>query len=488
MTAFALGLEGALEGVLILALPLRVGRTLATVGFRRKLDAFPRVAAGLRAGIAGALLLVALASLSAWAWRMLAATSAFALAVEAWRARPSFGRGRRLPPGSLTLVPLGPWVDVDYYQKQAERHGPVFKMSRLTDPQVCIVDLELGRDFLRRHDTALEVPPLPFERFVPGGFIRYLAPGPHRTRAAALRTAISPQVVAAGAASVCVVMRDAMLELARRSGSLDPRDAMETAVLRGSAALFFGFEPGSAASKRLEPLMRTLDYRRARHVTTADVERALRAALAEIDASAPGGFYGALAAADHAAARDESNRVNLLYVLNTSCADMVGLMTWVAHWLATHSEWLGRLRAEAEPTALGDRIVRETLRLSQSEYLVRRTTRALDLDGFVVPKGWIVRVCIREIHRSAGGFAEPLRFSPDRFLEPPGPNAFAPFGASRLNCLGEPMTLLFGRTLALEMARYDVLVVDDGPVELGAFHWQPSSRFRVSLTPHAGAP
>jgi hypothetical protein len=48
------------------------------------------------------------------------------------------------------------------------------------------------------------------------------------------------------------------------------------------------------------------------------------------------------------------------------------------------------------------------------------------------------------------------------------------------------MTLMFGRVLALELARaYDIALADDGPLELGSFHWQPSSRFRVRLTPLA---
>jgi hypothetical protein len=27
-----------------------------------------------------------------------------------WRSRPDYGAGRKLPPGSLTLLPLGPWL------------------------------------------------------------------------------------------------------------------------------------------------------------------------------------------------------------------------------------------------------------------------------------------------------------------------------------------------------------------------------------------
>lgn len=157
-------------------------------------------------------------------------------------------------------------------------------------------------------------------------------------------------------------------------------------------------------------------------------------------------------------------------------------------WLAAHPEWLGRLRASPEPAALAERIVRETLRLSQSEYIIRQATAPLSLDGFTIPRGWLVRVCIRDIHRRPESFAEPTQFRPDRVLDPPGPNLYAPFGASRISCLGEGVTLLFGRLLALELARgYDIVLAQDAPPELGAFHWQPGQAFRVRLVPLATA-
>jgi len=136
-----------------------------------------------------------------------------------------------------------------------------------------------------------------------------------------------------------------------------------------------------------------------------------------------------------------------------------------------------------DPGAMAERIVRETLRLSQSEYLLREAREPLEVGRFVIPRGYLVRVCIREIHRRSDVFPEATRFLPDRFLNPPGPQVYAPFGASRISCLGDGMTLMFGRLLVLELANYDVAVADDGPFELGSFHWQPSGRFRVRLTP-----
>lgn len=472
---------------MILALPVRVLRTLATRGLRRKLLVFPRVAATIVAAAASGLALLLLAARSATAWRALAGLCLATVVAEAWRARPGFGRAQRLPPGSLRLAPLAPWVDPEFYARQAGRFGPVFKMSHLVSPQVCIVDLEMARGFLRRHDAALAVPPLPFDRFVPGGFVRYMRPEPHRARSAALRAAISPAVVAAAEPEVRAEVRRALLELARRGAEVHPRAALEPMVLRASAFLFFGFAPGGEAFGRLEAVMRRIDYRRAIRTPPFALRRALGAGVALLEAEAPGGFLGALAAADPAAARDPGVLANLLYVLNTAAwSDVAGLLSWMTSWLAHEPGWLGRLRAADAPDAMAERIVRETLRLSQSEYIIRQAREPLDLGAFVVPKGWLVRVCIRDIHRQAAVFADPTRFDPDRFLTTPGLDAYAPFGASRISCLGESVALQFGRLLALELAHgYDVAVAADGPPELGPFHWQPSGRLRVRLTPRA---
>jgi cytochrome P450 len=127
--------------------------------------------------------------------------------------------------------------------------------------------------------------------------------------------------------------------------------------------------------------------------------------------------------------------------------------------------------------------VRETLRLEQSEYLIRRTTGEIKLAGFVIPKGWLVRVCVRESHRSAVAFKEPNMFNPDRFIHnQPSRAEYSPFGLSpKKGCLGEDVTMVIGRIFVNEVAQFDWNVVEDGPPEYRGFHWKPSSKLRVHL-------
>jgi cytochrome P450 len=166
--------------------------------------------------------------------------------------------------------------------------------------------------------------------------------------------------------------------------------------------------------------------------------------------------------------------------------------------LSDHPEWVARLREEAgtqaeATTGTGDslayRIVSETLRLEQSEYLYRETLEEISCGGFVIPKGWLVRICVRESHRSAVIFDSPDVFDPDRFLgRRYSRDEYSPFGASRIMCLGEGLTRTFGQILASEAAlAYDWSVVSDGPREFRRWHWKPSSRFSVAISPRTKA-
>src|SRR6185295_14952638 len=156
--------------------------------------------------------------------RILACLALVVLLAILWRARPGYGRTRSLPPGSLALAPLGPWVDHLDYQKRAERYGTVFKMSRFVEPMVCIVGLDTARSLLRNHDDDLIVPPLPFTRLIPRGFLRYMDSADHRPYAALFRTAFVASVVHDREAAIAQIFRRELRQLAEDSTARDDVD------------------------------------------------------------------------------------------------------------------------------------------------------------------------------------------------------------------------------------------------------------------------
>jgi cytochrome P450 len=156
----------------------------------------------------------------------------------------------------------------------------------------------------------------------------------------------------------------------------------------------------------------------------------------------------------------------------------------------THPGALDEVRSElrsSEPLKAGgaaDRIVRETLRLHQSEFLIRRTTAPVDWKGLRIPQGWHVRMCVAESHRVPESFERPDEFDPRRFLTQVSRSRYAPFGFAPHTCLGEHLARSIGRQLVAELARgYTVSALNVEPSEFNGFHWAPSSRMKLNLNP-----
>src|SRR6185436_13318553 len=108
-----------------------------------------------------------------------------------------------------------------------------------------------------------------------------------------------------------------------------------------------------------------------------------------------------------------------------------GIIAWTVQMLGTVPEWVRGVQTRTavpgdDPVA---RAVLEALRLGQSEYVYRRVQRPVAIDGFVVPSGWFLRVCVAESHRLDPPFARPQAFDPDRHLGRRFPaSELAPFG------------------------------------------------------------
>jgi len=481
-------------------------------------SAFPRVA------VRAICLLVAYAVFLAWlairhpiGLRFLAGPVALLIAYEVWRARPSYGRGRRLPPGSLVPLPLFPVMDDRAYLKEAARHGGVFKTSQLglggspnpcpvfswkqgvrahlglVHPMVCVVGLDRAIEALRRFDDVLTPPAVPFTRFIPGGFFRYMSGEPHRRYRQLFRIAFSGRVVKECEAEIVTEVRRALDHMAQEGSAAGARPDVFLGPMAATifARVFFGIASDSPALARLDALYRVLAVPRnapARAVRPALVEAMAIARASATRPDAPGSFLGELVRARADALDDRTVMANLVYMVHTTSKDVADLVAWILKLLSDHPVWIDRLRGDRSPDSdggLADRIVQETLRLAQSEYLYRKVPHDLEIGGFVVPKGWLLRLCIRESHRDPRVFDRPDAFDPDRFLRRTFTQAeYAPFGAFERSCLGIHLTVTVARLFVITLAReFDWTVVEDGPREFRGWHWAPSARFRIRVTP-----
>ena len=487
-------MEKAAE-VLILAIPvLQVMRVCCLRAFLRKLRAFPSICVQLFVFFVWyAAMVMAAVLYSPSALHILAGIALLLIALDRWRARSSYGRARGLPPGSLAIAPIGPWVDQADYLKRATRYGPVFKMNNFLQPMVCVVGLKSGAELLRNYDADLYVPPLPFAQYVPGGFIRYIAADEHRALAARLRAAISDAVIRDCEPAMALIAGGEIEQLAKDSTAIGvgvpPRPYLDRMVFAMFAEVFFGIDHRSEKFGELKRYYSMIHFSRAWKTWPWTVEQNLRQieALARAGSSVGRGysFLSELSRGQSASNLDDNSVRNLIYLLLTASTDVTGLMHWVLKMICDHPEWIQRLRHDPQPGGLAQRIVRETLRLEQSEYLMRQARRTIRWRGFVIPRGWFVRICVRESHHSGDVFQDPEKFDPERFLgeRAPASSEYSPMGMSQIACLGEQLTLTAGRILLTTLANhFELTPAANGPPEYGGFHWQPSSGFRVRLT------
>jgi cytochrome P450 len=442
----------------------------------------------------------------AWLLRGVSLAALGAVFALRWYSRETRGRALGWPPGSLQPLALAPWLDRDFFFAEHRRLGALFKTSLFFRPVVCMVGLSDGLDFFKRHEASLDSPPLPFGRFIPGGFLRHMPRDRHVATKAVFRDAIVYEVYTRLEPFVRTTIRDELVRSADASSAsnergVPPRRHIQRAVFVAWARIFFHVEPGTPEFARLKALYQIIDIRNPKHASDEKV----RVAIAEISellhqqletgrsaaGEPPRSFLDAMAKSRVESIDDPTVIGNLIYMMHTTWSDVSGLLQWVFRMLTEHSEWVERLRDAPEteppandgPPALATRVVMETLRLEQSEYLYRVTTRRIEHAGFVIPRGWLVRLCVRESHRDPAVFADPEEFNPDRFLDRSFTrHQYSPFGAGlRHDCLGAALTMMVGRLFVDALAKgFEWRTVADGPHEFSAWrHWRPSSSWRV---------
>lgn len=478
--------------LVLVALPLL--RTALDPGLRRRFHAFPPIQPLLPLALgAYAIGIIAAFAFAPMILRSAAIVAAGLIVYELTQRRTGFGRNRRLPPGSLEFFPMGPWRDPDFFRKRAALLGPVFKFRHLSRPAVAVVGLEHIAALLQSHSADLSSPPAPFNAIVPGGFVRYLRGSQHLDTAVMLRSAMSRSVVEQCSDDITAEARVAIESIA--GDAHDCSRQVDQMVLHAMMRCFLGLRRGPDLDRFTE-LYLTSDYRSLAKTGKGRARQAMREIISEMQKLSkrndlPDSFLSELAKAHPQALGSDAMMGSFAYALHTARIDLAGLMVWVLAVIGENPQWIPALRAECasnpgadEVGGLADRIIRETLRMRQSEFIIRRARKDIDWNGFLIPEGWHVRLCVAESHRSPDAFDEPERFDPDRFLTTPSRSRYAPLGFAPHLCPGEHLTRWIGRKLVVELARgHEIRASGVQPWEFSGFHWRPNAAMKVTLSP-----
>jgi cytochrome P450 len=454
-----------------------------------------------------------------WPWfRHLAAVGLGLIMTAAWmRSRPSHGRLRRLPPGSLGIgASLDALDNQRFYLDQAERFGPVFKTSEFGYPVICVIGLSRIRTILAENPTAFAGTRFtrPYNQWIPRGVIRYMDRGTHQEYAPRFRSMYGSLELAQAAPVLRNIYRRHLDRLVadteRRPEGVPVHGYVRRAMLEAIGYVLYGLAPGDPRTDLLERCMPLLNgpFRRKRGwqgATTAamDCFRDVMKEQLSVGDLGRDGFRPALrilidARAD--ALEDPTIAGNFVLVSQIAYGDLTGLHMWIFKKLCDHPDALERLRsghrvevatgAEPDPAV---RIVKETLRMEQSEFLFRFVTRTFEFQGMRIPAGSRMRFCIHESHRDPDTFPDPDRFDPDRFARRTfSRDEYAPFGLDAHGCMGSQIAHFLGGMFVGELASYDWRVGHDGPAEMAGNrhreHWRPNPALRVTMSSRRGAP
>lgn len=465
--------------------------------------------------ILAALAIYALLIITAWhsfPWTLpwAAAFAAIPTIFFWWRARPGYGVRKGLPTGSLSMVgSLSSIQDPAFYQVRGDDSGGVFKMSQFHRPTFCVTSIEKGFDLIRNNENKLSPAPMPFDRFIPNRFIRFMNGEDHGHYRKIFMRIFRPEIIDANRELIREASEKHLKRMYRASAQgagVHPVDFMSHFTYDVFPAIFFGFKPGNEELNQLQAHYRRLDEFSLQHRYPDEIENILLEIEALILARAESyrhdrgnasrtSFLEELVHFDPEAVNDISLRRNLLYVGRMSRGDMTGFLNWVWYFMARNPSWLRTLRQESEPADLVnwrkpdsavDRVIAEVLRMEQSEYLYREVLEDVHWAGFRIPKGWLLRVCIHEGHRNPDLFPNPDQFDPDRFISKAfAPGDYSPLGIGRHSCLGAHLVFSVTRGMLLSLAtNYDVELINAGSRKLGGrhwLHWRQDETFAVRL-------
>ena len=390
----------------------------------------------------------------------------------------------KLPPGDL--IDLGPAERAQrrLLLQRAARYGPVFKAMMERRVVVCVVGNGLGRRLLRDHAAALRPVTIRLESIIPAGFMRRMDGDVHRQYRQALVRAVHAQEAEACSAAFETICLLALRRHVTAADGTSPQGwlgALADVAVGSLITLFFGATPDTALHARLIAGFRRLGpHGVVWHLTDQQVD-AFHTLCDELRRNTPGngGVMGELQARGEL---DDTMLGNLIYMVELGRYDLRGLLRWIVRYAAEQPAWLDRIADDGSAAATA--FVMETLRLEQSERLMRDVEQDIRFDGWLIPRGALLRVCLWEAHKDPQAFAQPFAFDPARFIGNASTSAdrFSPFGLDSHHCPLAGLSVRIAADFLRVLARH-YLVTGKGaePAARGPYHWEPSPRFELRL-------
>jgi cytochrome P450 len=408
---------------------------------------------------------------------------------------------RRLPPGDQIELDSAERTDRKILLALAAQHGPIFKLIEQKNNEICVIGLPLARQLLKTHEGALRPVTIELTSLFSAGFMRQMVGEIHKKYRTSLVGAVNELDIKRFLPELQVIASRRLEKFFIDAGTgkdtaHDYLDALTDIATGFLLRIFFGVIPESAAHTKLLVLFRKLGPHGLVWNITDVQTGAFHELCSELKLLTRGGTAtghdGILQSLHCANALDDTMLGNLIYMVEMGRYDTRGLFRWISRNAANAPQWVEEIRnSNTSDTGAAASIARsfilETLRMDQSERLIREVTEDFIFKGFRFPKGWRIRICLWESHKDDVNFPQPFAFDPDRFLSnPPSRDAYSPFGLDRHQCPFSEIAVTLGTVFLQSLAQdYQVSALNDGPGIRGAYHWEPPPGFTVVLSRHA---
>ena len=180
-------------------------------------------------------------------------------------------------------------------------------------------------------------------------------------------------------------------------------------------------------------------------------------------------------------------------------------ISWTLYCLAKYPEHQEKIREEVRNVLMGREwleyndlkdlkytqwCIKEAMRLYPPVFFItRRASSDLELDGHIIPKGMVIGVSIRMIHRHPDTWVNPNEYDPLRFhpsnVEGRDPYAYIPFSAGQRNCIGQSFALNEEKLVVASLVhKFKLSLVEGYKVEAcPKIILRPQDDILVNLTP-----
>ena len=174
---------------------------------------------------------------------------------------------------------------------------------------------------------------------------------------------------------------------------------------------------------------------------------------------------------DGKAMSDEQLMDECLTVFGAGHETTAAALSWAWYLLCQHREVYQKVQHEVESALEGRtptyddlahlpyclQVFKETMRLYPPAPVVREALHDIEIDGYLVKKGYTIYISPYTLHRKAEYFPDPETFDPERFTleqEKQLPRyAYLPFGAGPRICIGNYFALMEGQLLIATLAQ-----------------------------------